>query len=74
MTVSNSKFRQGVGWRDVTPAHSLYFIYNLKIKVIQMGTMVIQMHTNGILKVAYEKLSILHMGWACEMYIILEVI
>jgi len=46
-------------------------LYNLKTKVIQMGTMVTQMHTNGVLKVAYEKPSILHMRWAGETYVTL---
>jgi len=37
-----------------------------------MGTMVIKMRTNGVLKVAYEKPSILHMGsgWVGETYVI----
>ena len=69
MEVRNFKFLLGAGRRDVTPAHPRNFIYNSKTKVIQMETMVIQMHTNGVLKGVYEKPAILHMGWAGETYV-----
>lgn len=33
-----------------------------------MGIMVVKMHINGALKVAYEEPSILNMGWAGEFF------
>jgi len=59
--------RGGLAWRHLSPP--LIFIYNLKTKVILMGKIVIQMHTNGVLKVAYEKPSILLIRWAGGTYV-----
>jgi len=39
-----------------------------------MGTMIIQIHTNGVLKDAYDKPSVLYMGWAGETYVKLTVV